>query len=293
MARKKTIKQKSAVAITFILFIALFLLYLGSFFIFPDVSSLSKKNPDLTAFMKYRISQWEEEGKKKRLDRHWVPYNRISPTLVKAVIISEDAKFWKHEGFDFEAIHNAAKKDIKERTFKLGASTITQQLAKNLYLSPSKNPVRKIKEAILTWRIERTLSKQRILELYLNSIEWGDAIFGIGAASHHYYRTSAADLTARQAATLAAVLPNPIRYNPTSQQRFVVKRSEMIYKILVRRGVVVEALENNSPPTPDTMPKDRAPEKGLSQSPEMQIDELVDSLLRLDKNGESWFSDSQ
>jgi monofunctional biosynthetic peptidoglycan transglycosylase len=205
------------------------------------------------------------------------------------VIISEDAKFWKHEGFDFEAIHYAVEKDLKARTFKLGASTITQQLAKNLYLSPSKNPVRKFKEAILTWRIEKTLSKRRILEIYLNSIEWGDAIFGIEAASHHYYQASAATLTARQAATLAAVLPNPIRYNPTSQQRFVVRRSEMIYKILVRRGFVIETSEIDSV----EQPKESVPEKSASWTPEMQIDELVDSLTRLDKDTESWLPDSQ
>jgi monofunctional biosynthetic peptidoglycan transglycosylase len=285
MARKK----KSAVFITFLVCIALFLLYPGSFFLFPDVSALSKKNPDLTAFMKYRMGQWEEAGKKKRIDRRWVSYSRISPILVKAVIISEDAKFWKHEGFDFEAIHYAVEKDLKARTFKLGASTITQQLAKNLYLSPSKNPVRKFKEAILTWRIEKTLSKRRILEIYLNSIEWGDAIFGIEAASHHYYQASAATLTARQAATLAAVLPNPIRYNPTSQQRFVVRRSEMIYKILVRRGFVIETSEIDSV----EQPKESVPEKSASWTPEMQIDELVDSLTRLDKDTESWLPDSR
>ena len=288
MARKNSRKRTSAVFITVLVCIALFFLYLGSFFLFPDVSALSNKNPDLTAFMKYRIGQWEEAGKKKRIDRRWVSYNRISPILVKAVIVSEDAKFWKHEGFDFEAIHYAVEKDLKARTFKLGASTITQQLAKNLFLSPSKNPVRKLKEAILTWRIERTLSKRRILELYLNSVEWGDAIFGIEAASRHYYQISAADLTPRQAAALAAVLPNPIRYNPTSRQRFVARRSETIYKILVRRGFVIETSEIDS----TERPKDSVPEKSASWTPEMRIDELVDSLTRLDNDTESWLPDS-
>jgi monofunctional biosynthetic peptidoglycan transglycosylase len=289
MTRNRPKKNTPGILTFLFALLALFLLYLGSFFIFPDVSALSKKNPDMTAFMKYRMRQWEEAGVKKRIDRRWVPYNRISPTLVKAVIISEDAKFWKHEGFDFKAIQYAVEKNLETRAFMLGASTITQQLAKNLFLSPSKNPVRKLKEAILTWRIEKALSKKRILELYLNSIEWGDAIFGIEAAARHYYRTSAANLTTRQAASLAAILPNPLRYHPVSQQQFVVRRTEMIYKILVRRGAASEPSKiDSTASSPDSMP-----EKKASWTPEIQIDDLVDSLTRLDKNADSWFPDSQ
>ena len=119
---------------------------------------------------------------------------RISPYVIKAVLIAEDDKFWSHEGFDFEAIQKAMEKDLKARRFKVGGSTISQQLAKNLYLTPSKNVLRKVKEAILTWRIERNLTKKRIIELYLNLVEWGEGIFGIEAAARHYFGKSAAAL---------------------------------------------------------------------------------------------------
>jgi monofunctional biosynthetic peptidoglycan transglycosylase len=288
MARKESRKKNPAFFISSLVLLALFSLYLGSFFIFPDIAALSKHAPDTTAFMEFRMQQWNDAGKKKRIDRRWVGYNRISPYMVKAVIISEDAKFWVHEGFDFDAIHYAIEKDIKARTFKLGASTITQQLAKNLYLNPSKNPVRKIKEAILTWRIEKTLSKRRILEIYLNVIEWGDGIFGIEAAAQRYFNKSAADLAPLEAARLASVLPNPIKYNPLSQQRFVSRRSATIYKIMLKRGMVVETTDSIN----DTLHHDSVGIQNTPWTPEMQINDLVDSLTRLDKDSGTWFSDS-
>ena len=158
---------KKLILILGVLFLG-FLLHLGSFFFFPQVAILKKENPKKTAFMEYRERQWLEEGRAVRIRQTWVPLTRISPYLVKAVIIAEDDKFWSHEGFDFEAIQKAIEKDLKAKKFKWGASTISQQLAKNLFLTPSKNPVRKLKEAILTWRIEQALSKKRIIELYLN-----------------------------------------------------------------------------------------------------------------------------
>ncbi|MGZ3635419.1 MAG: transglycosylase domain-containing protein, partial [Syntrophales bacterium] len=159
------------------------ILNIGSYFVYPDVSKLRKTYPKKTAFMEYREKEWQNQGKKKRIVQQWVPLSQIPPYVIKAVIIAEDDKFWTHEGFDYEAMQKAIEKDIKKRKFALGGSTISQQLAKNLYLTPSKNPVRKIKEAILTWRLERNLSKKRIIELYLNCVEWGDGLFGIGAAS--------------------------------------------------------------------------------------------------------------
>ncbi|MDA8433336.1 MAG: monofunctional biosynthetic peptidoglycan transglycosylase, partial [Nitrospiraceae bacterium] len=179
-------------------------------FVYPDVSALKKNNPKVTAMMKYREAEWRKEGKKYRIDQKWVSLSAISPYLIKAVLIGEDDKFWRHEGFDYEAMQKAIEKDIKAKKFKLGGSTISQQLAKNLYLSPSKNPLRKMREAIITWRMERTLSKKRILELYLNVAEWGDrGVFGIGAAARHYYGKPASELGPGEAARLAAVLPNP------------------------------------------------------------------------------------
>ena len=165
-----------------------------------------------------------------------MPLSKISPYAAKAVLIAEDDKFYAHEGFDFEAMQKAVEKDIKLGKLKYGGSTISQQLAKNLYLSPSKNPMRKAKEVILTWRIENNLSKRRILEIYLNVAEWGDGIFGIEAASRHYFGKSAAELTPMEAARLAVVLPNPLKLNPTGTSKYVEKRAEIVYGIMVKAG---------------------------------------------------------
>lgn len=205
----------------------------------PDVSRLKKENPKTTSLMKYRYEEWKKVGKKYRIKQIWVPLSSISPYLVKAVLISEDDKFWSHEGFDYEAIKKAIEKDIKAGKFKFGGSTISQQLAKNLYLSPAKNPSRKLREAIITWKLERVLTKKRILELYLNVAEWGEGIFGIEAASRHYYGKHASELGPEEAARLVAVLPNPRRFNPLGDSRYVTKRSDLIYSIMVRRGIIV------------------------------------------------------
>ena len=194
--------------------------------------------------MQYREKEWQREGKKYTIQQRWVPLSRISPYVIKAILIAEDDKFWSHEGFDYEALQKALEKDIKAKKFKLGGSTISQQLAKNLYLSPSKNPVRKIREAIITWRMERALSKKRILELYLNVVEWGGTgIFGIEAASRHYYGKSASALNPEEAARLASVLPNPRKFNPLGDSRYVVHRANLIYSIMVRRGIVAPEYE--------------------------------------------------
>lgn len=207
------------------------------YFVHPDVAKLAKENPKKSAFMEHREAEWAGQEKKIRITQYWVPLNRISPYLVKAVLIGEDDKFYQHEGFDFEAMQTAIEKDIAERKFKFGGSTISQQLAKNLYLTPSKNPVRKVKEAILTWRIENALSKKRILELYLNVAEWGEGIFGVEAAARHYYGKPAAGLSPYEAARLASVLPNPRKYNPLGQSRYVENRSKIIYSVMQRRGI--------------------------------------------------------
>jgi monofunctional biosynthetic peptidoglycan transglycosylase len=210
---------------------------------YPNVAKLRKQNPKKTAMMEYREKQWQSEGRKHRISQNWVPYGRISPYLVKAVLIGEDDKFWKHEGFDYESMGKAIEKDIKARKFKLGGSTISQQLAKNLYLSPRKSVVRKIREAIITWRLEHALTKKRILEIYLNTAEWGEGIFGIEAASNRYYGKHASELGPEEAARLAAVLPNPRKFSPLGNSRYVVNRSGLIYRIMVRRGIVVPEYE--------------------------------------------------
>lgn len=241
----------------------LFLIIVGScllvslayVFLMPDIPKLGKENPGKTSFMKYREREWKEKGKQYGIDRVWVPLSRVSPYLVKAVLIAEDDKFWKHEGFDYEAIQKAIEKDIKAKKFKLGGSTISQQLVKNLYLSPAKNPFRKIAEAIITWRMEKALSKKRILELYLNVVEWGEGIFGAEAASRHYFGKSASELTSDEAARLAAVLPNPRKYNPKGGQRYVVNRSNLIYSIMIRRGIVIpeykDSFDEGGKPAPE------------------------------------------
>lgn len=229
---------------------------IGRYFIYPNVSDLRDIRPIPTAFMEYREAQWAEENRDQTITQKWVPMSQISPNVIKAVLIGEDDKFWNHDGFDVEGMEQALERSLKKGNVA-GGSTISQQLSKNLYLSPSKNPVRKVKEAILTWRIESTLSKRRILEIYLNVAEWGDGIFGIEAAARHYYHKSAKNLTGREAARLAAVLPNPIKYNPTGNQKYVKNRARIIYKIMKRRGIVIPNFQEvMSPPKVDTAPEE-------------------------------------
>ena len=235
--------KKWAIMLVLIIISALSL-SIAFYIVYPDIAKLRKVNPKKTAFMEYRENEWQRQGKKKKIVQRWIQLSQISPYVIKAVIIAEDDKFWSHEGFDFEAMQKALEKDLKQKTFKIGGSTISQQLAKNLFLSPSKNPVRKLKEAILTWRLEQHLSKKRIIEIYLNVAEWGDGLFGIEAAAQRYYGKSASALSPVEAAVLATVLPNPLRYNPTGNSRYVQYRSELIYRIMVRRGIVIPDFED-------------------------------------------------
>ena len=209
----------------------------GRYFVYPDINALKEIKPIPTAFMQYRKDEWAQENRDMHITQKWVTMKNISPNIIKAVLIGEDDGFYHHDGFDVKGMENAIERSIKKGTLA-GGSTISQQLSKNLYLSPSKNPVRNIKEAIITWRIEKTLSKRRILEIYLNVAEWGDGIFGIEAAARHYYHKSANNLTAQEASRLASVLPNPIKYNATGDQKYVKNRSRIILKIMKRRGVI-------------------------------------------------------
>lgn len=220
-----------------LILIVLGALDIGRYAVYPDITALKEERPIPTAFMEYREGQWAEENRDMHITHTWVSMKNISPNIIKAVLIGEDDGFWKHDGFDVKGMENAIERSIAKGTLA-GGSTISQQLSKNLYLSPSKNPVRKIKEAIITWRIEKALSKRRILEIYLNIAEWGDGIFGIEAAARHYYHKSAKNLTASEASQLAAVLPNPIKYNPTGNQKYVKNRARIIYKTMKRRGVI-------------------------------------------------------
>lgn len=229
---RKTLRTCFRIALVLL---ALGVLDLGRFFIWPDVGMLAKKNPETTAFMEYRKEQWAEKGLSKSIRHQWVRLKDISPYLVKAVTIAEDDKFWSHEGFDIEGIEEALLRNLEEGKLAAGGSTISQQLAKNLYFTPEKSIIRKFREAVVTWRVESTLSKSRILELYLNSIEWGDGIFGIEAASRKYFGKSPASLTMQESASLAAVLPNPVKWSPTSSSRVVRLRTRIILRRLERR----------------------------------------------------------
>jgi len=233
-------RWEKIVSIILIIIVAAFVVDIGRYFFYPDIKYLKKYNPEKTAFMKYREISWEQKKVKRKIRKVWVPLSQVSPYVTKAVIISEDHKFWTHEGFDFEAMQMALEKNITQNKVKVGGSTISQQLAKNLFLTPEKDPIRKIKEAILTWRLEKHLSKRRILEIYLNVAEWGDGIFGIEMAARHHYGRSASQLTAREAATLAVILPNPRLYRTDGSSRYVQNQADRIYRIMVRQGVVNE-----------------------------------------------------
>jgi len=186
--------------------------------------------PASTAFMNRHL---DRPGA--RVRHAWVPYERISAHLKRAVVAAEDAKFLSHEGFDWEAIHQAMLKNERRGRVVAGASTISQQLAKNLFLSSQRSWARKAQEAAITWMMEQTMSKRRILELYLNFAEWGDGVFGAEAAARHHFGSSAAQISAEQAAWLAAVLPSPRRYDRGRTTPYIAERSETI---LARMGGV-------------------------------------------------------
>jgi len=210
----------------------------------PDLYRLKDRNPSQTAFMEYREKQWREKGRRVQVHQVWVPLSRISPYLVKAVLIAEDDKFWSHEGFDYESIKQAIEKDLQSGRLKFGGSTISQQLARNLYLSPAKSFWRKFREVLITWRMEQVLPKKRILELYLNVVEWGDGVFGAEAASRHYFEKPASELSPWEAARLAVVLPSPRKLDPAGSQRYVERRAEVIYGIMQKRGIVPPEFES-------------------------------------------------
>jgi monofunctional biosynthetic peptidoglycan transglycosylase len=185
-------------------------------------------NPDMTSFMAARLDRLQEKDPKAVLRHQWVPYGRISANLKRAIVAAEDAKFVDHEGFDWEAIQKAREKNLKRGKVVAGGSTISQQLAKNLFLTGERSPWRKAQEAIITVMLENLLDKRRIFEIYLNVIEWGDGVFGAEAAARHYFSVSAAGLTAGQAARLAAMVPNPRFYDRHRDTAWLAKKSDII-----------------------------------------------------------------
>ena len=201
----------------------------------PDVRVLRTQNPSATAFMQLREREAHAQGKPAAKDHRWVPYSRISANLKRAVIVTEDSAFWQHEGVDYEQLRESIEVNLERGEFARGASTITQQLAKNLYLSPTKNPLRKLRELMITRRLEIELTKQRILEIYLNVIEWGDGIWGAEAAARRYFRKSAAELNATESALLAGAIANPHIMDPGHPTARLRRRQQMIMR---RMGAV-------------------------------------------------------
>jgi monofunctional biosynthetic peptidoglycan transglycosylase len=191
---------------------------------FGHIVYWSEFNPSSSAFMQKRLEAMQAANPAAKLKYHWVPYERISEHLKRAVVAAEDARFLDHEGFDWEAIQKAMQKNEQRGKVVAGASTITQQLAKNLFLSGHRSWARKGEEAAITWMMERALSKRRILELYLNLAEWGEGIFGAEAAARHHFGVPAAGLTPEQAAWLAAILPSPKRYERGRQTPYLEGR---------------------------------------------------------------------
>lgn len=236
----------------------------------PDVAALRTTNPPTTAFIELRAREARARGDEPRRLQKWVPYRRISPSLKRAVLVAEDAAFWRHEGIDVQQIRESLERDLERGTFLRGGSTITQQLAKNLYLSPSKNPLRKLRELLIARRLEAALSKTRILEIYLNVIEWGDGVYGAEAAARAYFHKPASALGPAEAAMLAACIINPRMMNP---DRLTVRLQRRQRLILGRMGAVTPPPDNAAPapaavtPPPASTPAEITPAEVTPQAP--------------------------
>lgn len=211
---------------TLALLFALLLLYQA--WVFAHIWWWADHDPAASAFMEDRLEAMQSRKPNAGLQHRWVPYGKISSHLKRALIASEDAKFVDHEGFDWEGIQKAYEKNLKKGRIVAGGSTISQQLAKNLFLSGKRTPWRKLEEATITVMLEGVMEKRRIFEIYLNVIEWGNGVFGAEAAARHYYSVSAAQLSAEQAARLAAMVPNPRYYDSHREAKGLLRKTEII-----------------------------------------------------------------
>jgi monofunctional biosynthetic peptidoglycan transglycosylase len=220
----------------------------------PDVRPLAAGSPETTAFMELRAREARRAGVEPRQQHRWVPYNRISESLRRAVLAAEDSAFWEHDGVDLEQLQKSLEINLEKGRLLRGGSTITQQLAKNLYLSPSRNPLRKLRELFIARRLEAELSKRRILELYLNLIEWGDGIWGAEAAARAYLGKPASALTAPESALLAASIINPRVLSPANPSSRLLSRQRLI----LRRMRYFEPPAAEPAPLPEVAPFDTA-----------------------------------
>ena len=212
------------------------------YYTLPDVSVLKQSNPKSSALMELRAEEYRQKGVRIARQQIWVSYGAISEHLKKSILLSEDAAFFSHKGVDMNELREALKKDLETGSFTRGGSTITMQLAKNLYLNPSKNPLRKVKEIIIARQLEEALPKRRIFEIYLNVVEWGRNIYGAEAAARHYFGKSAANLDILESATLAALLPSP----RDSRQKGVLYRRNVILGRLASVGYLSQAEYNRA-----------------------------------------------
>lgn len=203
---------------------------LWNLWIFSHIVWWRTHNPSETAFMEEQLGKLQQKNPDAELRHKWVPYKRISPNLKQALVASEDAKFLDHDGFDWEGIQTAWEKNLKKGRIVAGGSTISQQLAKNLFLSSKRTPWRKLEEALITVMLEAVLEKERIFEIYLNVIEWGNGVFGAEAAARHYYKTSAANLGTSQSAKLAAMVPNPRYYDTRRNDPKLLRKAAIIQR---------------------------------------------------------------
>ena len=224
----------------------------------PDVRVLRTGNIEPTAFMRLRAREARAEGRQLRHVQQWVPYGRISPHLKRAVLVAEDAGFWGHEGIDIVEIKKALESDWERGGLMRGASTITQQLAKNLYVSPTRNPFRKLSELLITRRLEHELSKTRIFELYLNNIEWGDGVYGAEAAARTYFGTSASSVSPDQAALMAGAIVNP--------RLLSIARPNV--RLRNRQRIIRARMGNITPPPVIMAPVDPGPSPQPEATPE-------------------------
>jgi monofunctional biosynthetic peptidoglycan transglycosylase len=232
----------------------------------PDVRPLARINPKTTAWMQMRADEAKAEGKTLRHRQRWVAYSRISRNLQRAVLAAEDGAFFEHEGVDYAELRKAVEEALAKGEELRGASTLTQQLAKNLYLSPSRDPLRKVRELIITRRLEANLSKTRIFEIYLNVVEWGDGIWGAEAAARAHFGVPASALTREQAALLAGALINPIRYSPSNPPARLRRRQQIILARMNRFDPPAAEPVVTTPAEPPS-PAEASPDNPLPDEP--------------------------
>jgi monofunctional biosynthetic peptidoglycan transglycosylase len=237
-----------------------FLLYELLTIPFITILSLNSTNPTQTALMRQRMREAAAEEKPLKIVQTWIPLSRVPSYVLDAIVVAEDGTFYEHGGIDWFEVQESIEKNLDEGRAARGASTITQQLAKNLFLSTSKDPVRKLREAAITLLMEQTLSKRRILELYVNLIEWGRGVFGIEAASRAFFGKSASGLTLDEGTRLAAVIPSPLRHRPDANSRYVLRRKAIVLgRMSARRQIPATTEEEEQSRSPEQAPVGDSP----------------------------------